>query len=147
MFDALKNNNANFSGGIIEHESEQYIVSGQGLINSLEDIENIVVSYQNGVPVYIKNIAKVQYGEMLRQGAATKDGQGEIVTGIVMMLKGENSRNVIKRVKLKMNEIKKTLPEGVKIKPFYDQTNLVEQTIKTVKTNLIEGGMLVIAVL
>lgn len=147
VFDALKNNNANFSGGIIEHESEQYIVSGQGLINSLEDIENIVVSYQNGVPVYIKNIAKVQYGEMLRQGAATKDGQGEIVTGIVMMLKGENSRNVIKRVKLKMNEIKKTLPEGVKIKPFYDQTNLVEQTIKTVKTNLIEGGMLVIAVL
>ncbi len=147
VFDSLKNNNANFSGGIIEHSSEQYIVSGQGLINSLEDIENIVVAYRDGTPIFIRNIAKVQYGEMFRQGAATKDGKGEVVTGIVMMLKGENSRNVIKQVKSKMEEIKKSLPEGVKIKPFYDQTNLVEQTIKTVKTNLVEGGMLVVLVL
>lgn len=147
VFEALQRNNANFSGGIIEHSSEQYIISGQGLIASLDDIRNIVVSYRSGTPVYIKNIADVRYGEMLRQGAATKDGQGEVVTGIVMMLKGENSRDVIKRVKSKMEEIKKSLPEGVKIKPFYDQTNLVEQTIKTVKTNLVEGGILVILVL
>lgn len=147
VFEALEKNNANFSGGIIEHSSEQYIVSGMGLIKSLDDIRNIIVSYNRGTPVYIKNIAKVEYGEMLRQGAATKDGKGEVVTGIVMMLKGENSRDVIKRVKSKMDEIKKTLPDGIKIKPFYDQTNLVEQTIKTVQTNLIEGGILVVLVL
>lgn len=147
VFDAINRNNANFSGGIIEHSSEQYIVSGSGLIRSLDDIKNIVVTYSNGVPVYIKNIARVEYGPMLRQGAATKDGNGEVVTGIVMMLKGENSREVIKRVKAKIEEIKPSLPEGVKIKPFYDQTDLIEQTIKTVETNLVEGGLLVIAVL
>jgi len=147
VFEALKNNNANFSGGIIEHSSEQYIVRGIGLINKLQDIRNIVVKYQDGSPIYIKNIAKVEYGEMLRQGAATKDGKGEVVTGIVMMLKGENSRNVIERVKTKITEIKKSLPEGVRLKPFYDQTNLVEQTIKTVETNLVEGGILVVIVL
>lgn len=147
VFDAINRNNANFSGGIIEHSSEQYIVSGSGLIRSLDDIKNIVVTYSNGVPVYIKNIARVEYGPMLRQGAATKDGHGEVVTGIVMMLKGENSREVIKRVKAKIEEIKPSLPEGVKIKPFYDQTDLIEQTIKTVETNLVEGGLLVIAVL
>lgn len=147
VFEALKNNNANFSGGIIEHESEQYIVRGLGLVNKLEDIRNIVVKYQNGSPIYIKTLANVEYGQMLRQGAATKNGKGEVVTGIVMMLKGENSRNVIKRVKNRIEEIKKTLPEGVRIKPFYDQTNLIEQTIKTVETNLVEGGVLVIAVL
>lgn len=147
VFSALEKNNTNFSGGIIEHSSEQYVVSGIGLISSLKDIENIVVSYSNGIPVYVKNIAEVKYGEMLRQGAATKDGKGEVVTGIVMMLKGENSRDVIKRVKIKMQEIKKSLPEGVKIKPFYDQTNLIEQTINTVKNNLAEGGILVVIVL
>lgn len=147
VFEALKENNANFSGGIIEHSSEQYIVRGIGLINKLQDIRNIVVKYKDGSPIYIKNIAKVEYGEMLRQGAATKDGKGEVVTGIVMMLKGENSRNVIERVKTKIKEIKKSLPEGVRLKPFYDQTNLVEQTIKTVETNLIEGGILVVIVL
>jgi cobalt-zinc-cadmium resistance protein CzcA len=147
VFEALKKNNANFSGGIIEHSSEQYVVRGLGLIDQLEDIKNIVVKYQNSTPIYVRNIAEVKYGYALRQGAATKNGKGEVVTGIVMMLKGENSRNVIKRVKTKMETIKKTLPEGVKIKPFYDQTNLVEQTIKTVETNLIEGGILVVAIL
>jgi cobalt-zinc-cadmium resistance protein CzcA len=147
VFEALKKNNANFSGGIIEHSSEQYVVRGLGLIDQLEDIKNIVVKYQNSTPIYVRNIAEVKYGYALRQGAATKNGKGEVVTGIVMMLKGENSRNVIKRVKTKMETIKKTLPEGVRIKPFYDQTNLVEQTIKTVETNLIEGGILVVAIL
>jgi cobalt-zinc-cadmium resistance protein CzcA len=103
------------------------------LINRLEDIRNIVVKYQDGSPIYIRNIAKVDYGYMLRQGAATKDGNGEVVTGIVMMLKGENSRNVIERVKDKITQIKKTLPEGVRIKPFYDQTNLVGQLLKQLK--------------
>lgn len=147
VFTALEKNNQNFSGGIIEHGAEQYIVRGLGRVNRLEDIGNIIVKYQGEVPIYINHIARVEYGQALRQGAVTKDGNGEVVTGIVMMLKGENSRNVIERVKEKIVEIRKSLPEGVFIKPFYDQTHLVEQTIDTVKTNLIEGGMLVIVVL
>jgi cobalt-zinc-cadmium resistance protein CzcA len=147
VFQALENNNDNFSGGIIEHGSEQFIVRGLGRVNSLNDIGNILIEKKGEAPIAIHNVATVEYGKALRQGAVTKDGQGEVVTGIVMMLKGENSRAVIQRVKDKIAEIKKSLPEGVHIHPFYDQTHLVEQTIHTVQTNLIEGGMLVIAVL
>jgi cobalt-zinc-cadmium resistance protein CzcA len=147
VFKALENNNDNFSGGIIEHGSEQFIVRGLGRVNSLDDISNILIEKKGEAPITIRNVATVEYGKALRQGAVTKDGKGEVVTGIVMMLKGENSRAVIQRVKDKITEIKKSLPEGVHIHPFYDQTHLVEQTIHTVQTNLIEGGMLVIAVL
>ena len=147
LFEAVKKNNSNFSGGIIEHANEQYVVRGLGLVQNLNDIENIVIKYTNGIPLYVKDVATVEYGYGLRQGASTKNGKGEVVIGIVMMLKGENSRNVIKNTKQKIEQIKKTLPEGIKIRPFYDQTNLVEQTIKTVKTNLVEGGMLVIFIL
>lgn len=147
VFEALKKNNENFSGGIVEHVSEQYVVRGIGLVKNLDDLRNIMIKYQDGTPIFIRNIATVEYSKALRQGATTKDGKGEVVTGIIMMLKGENSRSVIHRVKNKMEEIKKTLPESVRIKPYYDQTHLIEQTIKTVEKNLIEGGMLVIAVL
>lgn len=147
VFEALKNNNDNFSGGIIEHHSEQYIVRGLGRVNSLEDIGNILIKKQGEAPIPINQVARLEYGKALRQGAVTKDGMGEVVTGIVMMLKGENSREVIHRVKEKMAEIKKSLPEGIHLHAFYDQTQLVEQTIKTVETNLVEGGMLVIVVL
>lgn len=147
VFKALENNNENFSGGIIEHGSEQFIVRGLGRVNSLNDIGNIFIEKKGEAPIAIKNVATVEYGTALRQGAVTKDGNGEVVTGIVMMLKGENSRAIIQRVKEKITEIKKSLPEGVHIHPFYDQTHLVEQTIHTVQTNLIEGGLLVIAVL
>ena len=147
VFNALGKNNDNFSGGIIKHDSEQYVVRGLGRINSLDDIGNILIKKHGEAPIAIRQVANVEYGKALRQGAVTKDAQGEVVTGIVMMLKGENSRAVIERVKEKMNAIKKSLPEGVHIHPFYDQTRLVEQTIKTVETNLVEGGMLVIAVL
>jgi len=147
VFEALKNNNANFSGGIINHNSEQYIVRGLGLINKLDDLRHIVVKYENGVPICIKDIGRIEYGSALRQGAATKDGKGEVVLGIVMMLKGENSFVVIGKVKEKIKEIRSVLPEGVFIRPFYEQTNLVENTIDTVRKNLIEGSLLVIAVL
>jgi cobalt-zinc-cadmium resistance protein CzcA len=147
IFDALKNNNANFSGGIIEHASEQYVVRGLGRVNGLDDIGNILIKKQGMVPISIHQVARLEYGKALRQGAVTKDGMGEVVTGIVMMLKGENSRDVIGRVKQKITEIKKSLPEGIHLHPFYDQTHLVEQTIQTVETNLLEGGMLVIVVL
>jgi cobalt-zinc-cadmium resistance protein CzcA len=147
VFNALEKNNSNFSGGIIEHGAEQYIVRGLGRVNSLEDIGNILIEKKGGAPIAIKNVAQVALGDALRQGAVTKDGQGEVVTGIVMMLKGENSRAVIERVKEKIKTIRKSLPEGVHIHPFYDQTRLVEQTIQTVGKNLVEGGLLVIAVL
>jgi cobalt-zinc-cadmium resistance protein CzcA len=147
VFNALQRNNNNFSGGIIEHGAEQYVVRGLGRVNTLNDIGQIVVKTQGGASITLNKLGIITLGASLRQGAATKDGQGEVVTGIVMMLKGENSRNVIERVKEKIEAIKKSLPEGVVLKPFYDQTQLVEQTIHTVQSNLIEGGVLVIVVL
>lgn len=147
VFKAIEDNNDNFSGGIIEHNSQQYVISGVGRVNTLKDIENIVIKSVNGAPLLIKHVSEVVYGKKIRQGAVTKDGKGEVVTGITMMLKGENSREVISRVKEKIEEVKKTLPEGVNIYPFYDQTNLVEQTVSTVKNNLLEGGFLVIVIL
>lgn len=144
---ALKNNNDNFGAGIINHESEQYIVRGLGRANSTSDIENIIVKSDSAAPIYIKNLGYVSHGAAPRQGAATKDGQGEVVVGLIMMLKGENSMAVIDRVKKKILQLKDMLPEGIVLKPFYDQSKLVEQTIDTVKINLLEGGFLVIAVL
>lgn len=147
VFSAISSDNENFGAGIIDHDSEQYTVRGVGRLHSLDDIANVTVSTQNGAPVYIKNIAQVSYGHALRQGAATKDGKGEVVTAIVMMLKGENSREVIKKIQERVNEVRKSLPEAVTLTPFYDQSHLVEQTIHTVQTNLVEGGFLVIVVL
>ncbi len=147
VLEALKNNNDNFGAGIINHESEQYIVRGLGRANSISDIENIIVKSDNGIPIFIKNLGFVSHGATLRQGAATKDGQGEVVVGLAMMLKGENSLRVIERVKAKIAELSKSLPEGISLTPFYDQAKLVQQTIGTVKTNLLEGGILVILVL
>ena len=147
VFDALQRNNDNFGAGIITHESEQYLVRGLGRANSTDDLEDIIVKSVNGVPVLVKNIATVSHGAAGRQGAATKDGLGEVIVGLVMMLKGENSRAVIHRVKEKIDQITNSLPEGVTLKPFYDQSKLVDQTIDTVKTNLVEGGSLVVLVL
>ena len=147
VFVALENNNQNFSGGIIERNSEQYLIRGIGKIQSISDLEDILIKNQNNFPLKIKNIARIELGSQIRQGAATQDGKGEVVTGIVMMLKGENSRAVIKRVKEKIQQINKSLPESVMVKAFYDQTQLIDGVIKTVKTNLIEGSFLVIAVL
>lgn len=147
VFDALERNNNNFGAGVINHDGEVYTVRGIGRVANIADIEDIIVESHNGIPIYIRNIASVGVGTALRQGAATQDGMGEVVTGIVMMLKGENSRDVIERVKERIKKIKKTLPEGITLKPFYDQSALVDRTIHTVATNLIEGGMLVILVL
>jgi heavy metal efflux system protein len=147
VFSALQNNNENFSGGIIEHHTEKYLIRGLGKIQTLEDIRNILIKQEGRSPVTIKDVAEVEFTDAFRQGAVTKDGKGEVVTGIVMMLRGENSSDVIKRVKEKIAEINKTLPESVKIKAFYDQTELIAATLKTLKANLMEGGLLVIAVL
>ncbi|MBS2006776.1 MAG: efflux RND transporter permease subunit [Cyanobacteria bacterium SZAS TMP-1] len=147
VFSAVARNNENFGAGIINHESEQFVIRGLGRVNSLSDIENITIKTKNGIPILVKNVGRVYHGAALRQGASTRDGQGETIVGLVMMLKGENSRAVIERVKNGLVQIQKTLPEGVGVVPFYDQSALVEQTIDTVKDNLLKGGFLVMLVL
>lgn len=148
VFSALEQNNANAGGAYIEHAGEQYLIRGEGLVGGLEDIENIVVAARNdGTPIYIRNIAAVDFAPMVRQGAVTRDGRGEAVTGVVMMLIGENSRVVVDRVKQKVAEIEKSLPPGVTIDAYYDRTDLVRKTIRTVATNLGEGALFVIVVL
>lgn len=147
IYDAVINNNSNVGGGSIEKNSDQYSIRGIGLIEKIEDLKYIVVKTEHGVPVYLNQIAEIEYGKGLRVGGVTQDGNGEVVAGIVMMLKGANSREVAQRVHEKIEEIKPSLPEGVTIDEFYNRENLIDSTIKTVETNLIEGGVIVIFVL
>lgn len=148
VFEALERNNANAGGGYIERAQEQYVIRGEGLVEKISDIDNIVVTAaEDGTPVYIKNLGQTQLAARVRQGAVTRDGEGETVTGVVMMLMGENSRVVAQRVRDELEEIQKSLPAGVMVDTYYDRTELVAKTIRTVETNLIEGGILVIAVL
>ncbi len=147
VIEAVSNNNANAPGGYIEHRQEQFIVVGEGLVKSMSDIENIIVKSNDGIPIFIRDLAEVNEGAAIRQGAVTVNGKLEIVCGITMMLKGENARLVTERVKERVSEIQKSLPEGVKIIPFYERTELVERTIQTVIRNLSEGGLFVIIIL
>ena len=147
VLDAVAANNASFSGGFIEHRSERYTVRGSGLVGDTGDIGRIVVDEVNGVPVLVSDVAAVQVGAMPRQGAVTRDGRGESVAGMVIMLKGENGKNVAERAKARIDEVSKSLPKGVQLIPFYDQTEVIDRTAATVKRNLIEGSILVIAVL
>lgn len=147
VIEAVSNNNANAPGGYIEHKQEQYIVVGEGLVKSMTDIENIIVKSSDGTPIFVRDVAEVNEGAAIRQGAVTLNGKSEIVAGIAMMLKGENARLVTERVKERVSEIEKTLPEGVSIVPYYERTALVERTIQTVIKNLSEGGLLVIIIL
>lgn len=148
VFEALRQNNANEGGGYIEHRDEQQLVRGEALIGSLEDIATIVVdSRADGTPTMIRDLGDVRFAPMLRFGAATRDGRGEIVTGTAMLLMGENSRLVARRVDQRIREIEKTLPAGVAIDTFYDRTALVDRTIATVRGNITGGAVLVIIML
>ena len=148
VVEAVAQNNANVGGAYIEHGSEQYLLRGIGLVASPDDIGNIIVKTgSEGIPVYVRDLGEVVTGATVRQGAVTADGEGEIVAGIAMMLKGENSRTVVDRVKERVEQVKKTLPQGVQLIPFYDRTELVDRTIWTVAKNLVEGAILVIIVL
>jgi heavy metal efflux system protein len=148
VIEALSKNNANAGGAYLERSEQQSLIRGEGLIASLSDIENIVVGNSStGTPILMRNIGNVHFAPMVRRGFATQDGKGEIVIGVAMMLVGENSRAVANRVKDSLAEIQKTLPDGVRIEQLYDRTDLVNRTIHTVTRNLIEGGILVIAVL
>ena len=147
VYDALQRNNANTGGSYIEQNSNQYYIRGIGVVKSLEDISNISVKTVNGTPVKVGDIAKVQEDHATRFGAVTRNGEGEVVAGIAIMLKGENFQEVSKRVKERISQIQKSLPEGVIIEPFIDRTNLVDRVEGTIAHNLIEGGLIVIFVL
>mgnify|MGYP004660596961 FL=1 len=147
VFDALQRNNANTGGSYIEQNSNQYYIRGIGVVKNLEDVANITVKTVDGTPVKVGDVAKVQLGHATRFGAVTRNGEGEVVAGIAIMLKGENFQEVIKNVKERISQIQKSLPEGVVIEPFIDRTNLVDRVEGTIARNLIEGGLIVIFVL
>ena len=148
IFQKLEANNENTGGAYIEKNLTALFIRSEGLVGGLEDIRNIAVkNNKNGIPVLIRDIGEVQLGSAVRYGATTRNGEGEVVSAIVMMLKGENSAEVIKNVKDRIAQIRKTLPEGVTIEPFLDRTKLVDNAIGTVTTNLVEGALIVIFVL
>ena len=147
IFVRVAENNANFGGGFIEHRSEQYTVRGIGLLGEVRDIENIVIASSEGTPVHLRDVATVSIGAMPRQGAVSMDGSGERVSGMVILLKGENGKAVTERVKERIVQLGQALPKGVTIRPFYDQSEVIDRTIATVEKNLIEGALLVILVL
>lgn len=148
VFTAIEGNNRNVGGGYIVHADEQYVVRGEGLVEGLSDLAKVVVTRdEHGTPVYLEHLGRIEFEPMIRQGAVTRDGRGEAVVGVVMMLMGANPRTVAEDVHERIAEIEKTLPEGVTIDTFYNRTELVNRTIGTVIRNLTEGGLLVIAVL
>ena len=147
LYTALNENNENTGGGYVERLSNQYYIRGLGLVKTLDDIEKIVVKTQGGVPVLVGDVAKVHFGHATRYGAVTRNGEGEVVAGITLMLRGENFQEVIKNVKSRIAEIQKTLPQGVVIEPFIDRTLLVDRVTNTITRNLTEGGLIVIFIL
>jgi heavy metal efflux system protein len=145
---AVRANNRNVGGSYIVRNAEESLVRGIGLAENLDDIRNIIVETRgDGTPIYVRNVAEVELGAEIRRGAVTKDGQGEVVSGIVLKLIGENTSDVIRRVKDKVEAVNGILPEGVRVVPFYDQADLVERAVETVTDALLEGGILIVIVL
>lgn len=144
---ALGANNRNVGGGFIVHGAEEYLIRGIGLAESLQDLGDIIITTRGGSPVYVRNIATVEFGPEVRRGAATMNARGEVVAGIVLKRIRENTSEVIAAVKAKVVEINKALPPGVTIQPYYDQTDLVDRAIGTVKDALLEGAVLIVAIL
>jgi cobalt-zinc-cadmium resistance protein CzcA len=147
LFSALKSNNANVGGGYLVHDGEARYIRGVSQARNIEDITSIVIDERNGVPITVGHVARVEPAPMIRAGLATRDGRGEIVTGLVMMLIGENGRKVVEDVKAEIERLQKSLPRGVTIEPLYDRTHLINQTLSTVMHNLTAGGILVMIVL
>ena len=148
VFEALEQNNANAGGGYIVRGGEQRVIRGEGLIQSLDDVRTVrIATRMDGTAVFVRDVATVDFAPMVRQGAVTRDGRGEVVTGVVMMLMGANSGEVALAVDERLAELTPGLPPGVTLETVYDRSELVERTIRTVATNLIEGGVLVIVVL
>ena len=148
VFDALAKNNQNTGGAYIEKGPSVLFIRTEGLVGKLSDIENTVIkNLPDGTPIFVKNIGTVQYGKAIRYGAMTYNGEGEVAGAVVMMMKGANSNDVIQKVKDRITEIQKTLPEGVKIDAFLDRTKMVNNAIGTVEKNLLEGALIVVFVL
>ncbi|WP_220761417.1 CusA/CzcA family heavy metal efflux RND transporter [Flavobacterium sp. UMI-01] len=148
VFNALEKNNQNTGGAYIDKNPNAYFIRSEGLIKNIDDIENIVVKTNaNSVPVLIRDVAEVKIGAATRYGAMTRNDEGEVVGGLVLMLKGANASKVIENVKSRISQIEKNLPEGVTIEPFLDRTKLVDNAIHTVSTNLLEGALIVIFIL
>lgn len=145
--EALSKNNLTFGGSYVENDGERFTLRGLGRVEVAKDVATIVVRSVDGIPVRIGDVARIEPGALPRQGAVTKDGVGEVVSGMVLKLKGADSRRVISGVRERMEEIRAALPSHVEITPFYDQTELVSRTTRTIARNLAEGGLLVIAVL
>ena len=142
---AVTNNNANFGGSYIEHAEQQYTVRGLGRAENIDDLGNIVVSTTNGIPVLLKQVATIETAALPRHGAVMRNGQGETVSGMVIILRGENGQKIIKEIKAKIAGLK--LPNGAKIIPFYDQSDVINATTATVRRNLIEAAVLVVVIL
>ena len=147
VYDALEAGNENTGDSYIEKNSNQYFIRGIGLATSLGDIGKIPVKTIGGTPILVRDMANVQFGYATRYGAVTRNGEGEVATGITLMLKGENFQQVIKNVKERMAKRQKSLPEGVVIEPFIDRTQLVDRVTGTITRNLIEGGLIVVFIL
>ena len=147
IFTALEKNNENTGGAYIDRKPNAYFIRGVGLVKTFADIENIIVKQQDGIPILIRDVATVQFGSPPRYGAMTYNGEKEVVGGLVLMMKGANSAAVVKLVKERMKTVEKSLPDDVIIEPFLDRTNLINRAIKTVKTNLVEGALIVIFIL
>ncbi len=147
IFRALEQNNQNTGGAYIDKKPNAYFIRGIGIATSLEDIKNIAVKTSGNIPVFIKDVADVRYGHAIRYGALTYNGEVDAVGGVVMMLKGENSNEVVKRIKEKLPTIQNSLPDDITIEPYLDRTELVGRAIRTVEKNLLEGALIVIFVL
>lgn len=147
ILEALQANNANAGGSYIERDWEQINVVSKGLFQGIADIESVVLKSEAGTPVYLRDVAEMQIGHQTRTGAATQDGKGEVVLGMVIMLKGSNSKHVVDRVRAEIPQIQKTLPPGVKIFPFYDRTSLIHACIRTVSTSLVQGVAFIVLIL
>lgn len=144
---ALERNHVIVGGGAIQRSQEALLVRGDGLVRSLDDLGDVAVGRREGAPVYVRDVATTRFAPMLRQGAATRDGRGEAVVGMTLMLLGENSRVVSRAVADAVARVNPTLPPGVRVEAFYDRTTLVDRTLRTVSRSLAEGGALVVIVL
>ncbi len=147
LAEALERNNANVGGGTLDQAGESSLIQGIGIATRLEDIEAMVIDARDGVPIRVSDVARVADGREIRRGAVTADGKGEAVLGLGFMLMGENSHDVTGRLKLRLKEIQRSVPGGVQVSTVYDRTELVERVLHTVRTNLLEGALLVVAVL
>ncbi|NOJ83184.1 efflux RND transporter permease subunit [Myxococcus xanthus] len=147
IYRALEENNANVGGGVLERGGTATLVLGVGVLADGKAIEDVVIAAHHGVPVRIRDVARVEVGHEIRRGATTADGEGEVVLGLGFMLVGENSHTVTKALAQRLEDIQRTLPEDVRVEPVYERTELVDHVLRTVRTNLLEGALLVIAVL